>query len=339
MIEIKKYLPVLCDPFTHHPLELEIDEEGTPSLTCKESGLRYLFIGDFPDLRPNAGIRLDGSHVDEVFSSRLARKHNEVMQHYHDKPCNNYMDLNNVPLGKWLQEPKYKPWFEDIKFAVEVGAGKGAIATAFKKYRGISLFCIDLAYGSLQHVRSAPLEADGALASNLLLPLHDEVADMVVSYGVIHHTPDQVKCFQELARILKPGGKLFLGVYNWENIYRSLYFFFSPPLKAIRKIFGQRLGDLLLMLTVFPPYHIALWLILIIVQHNYRFPSLRDSWEQFGDFFLTTYARFYMYEEMVSLANILGLRLVEYAPGGAPNNNFSHFYWFEKPLDQKKSNE
>ena len=334
MVDIKKYLPILCDPVSHYPLELEMYQDN-PSLVCRETGLRYLFMGDFPDLRPDAGIRVDGDHANEVFSTHLAEKHREVMQHYHDKPCHNYLDLDNVPLGAWLRDPKYLPWFEEINLAVEVGAGKGAIATQFKEYRAITPFCIDLAYGSLRYVRFPPLEADGVLGSNLRLPLRDAVADMVISHGVIHHTPDPIQCFRELVRILKPGGKLFLGVYNWDNLYRSLYFFFSPPFKAIRKILGQKLGDLFLMLTVFPPYHVALWLILIVSQHRFGFPSLRESWEQFGDFFLTPYARFYMREEMISLGEVLGLNLIEHATGGAPNNSFAHFYWFEKPLSPK----
>jgi SAM-dependent methyltransferase len=178
------------------------------------------------------------------------------------------------------------------------------------------------------------LEADGALGSNLRLPLRDGVADLVVSYGVIHHTPDPIKSFCELARILKPGGRLLLGVYNWDNPYRSLYFFLSPPFKLVHRIFGQRLGDLILQFTVFIPYHLALWLVLVMIQRRFAFPSWSDSWEQFGDFFLTPFARFYMREEMISLGQALGLRLLEHATGGWPRNGFSHFYWFEKPLAQ-----
>jgi hypothetical protein len=94
------------------------------------------------------------------------------------------------------------------------------------------------------------------------------------------------------------------------------------------------LGDLLLQLTVFVPYHLALWLVLATVQKRLTFPKLRDSWEQFSDFFLTPYARFYTREEMITLANIIGLKLLEHATGGWPGNSFSHFYWFQRPLDQ-----
>jgi SAM-dependent methyltransferase len=75
-----------------------------------------------------------------------------------------------------------------VKLAIEVGSGKGAIAQVFKQYRGITPLCIDLSYGSLRHVRDQPLSADGLLDSNLSLPIANAVADLVISYGVIHHT-------------------------------------------------------------------------------------------------------------------------------------------------------
>jgi SAM-dependent methyltransferase len=206
MIAIEKYLPVLCDPVSRQSLELCNDEAGTPYLLCNAAGLRYDFVGDFPDLRPNAGISVTKVNSDEALQGRLAEKHQEVMQHYHDKPCNNYLALDNLPLGHWLRDPQYRAWFDEVDFAVEVGSGKGAIARVFKEYRQVRLFCIDLAYGSLKQTRFEPLVADGALGSNLRLPLRDGVADLVVSHGVIHHTPDPIGSFSELARVLKPGG-------------------------------------------------------------------------------------------------------------------------------------
>lgn len=322
-------MPFLCDPITKQPLEIQNDKSGA-SLVCKKSGMRYLFIDDIPDLRPGMGIPLSGKGAKEKLQQQLEEKQREVMQHYDQKPCNNYMKLDNIPLGKWLRDPKYADWFKNLKFSIEVGSGKGAVAEVFKQYRGVELLCLDLAYGSLRHVRKPPLEADAILGSNMSLPAKDNVADMVVSYGVIHHTPDPVACFRELARILKPGGKLLLGVYNWHNLHRSLYFFFSPPFKLIRKIFGPKLGDIILMLTAFWPYHLVLWIMLMFVQHRFAFPKLKESWEQFGDTFLTPYARFYTKEEMISLGEILGLDLIEHAMGGWPAHSKAHFYWFKK---------
>ena len=37
---------------------------------------------------------------------------------------------------------------------------------------------------------------------------------MVISHGVLHHTPDARKAFAQIARKLKPGGLIMVGLYN-----------------------------------------------------------------------------------------------------------------------------
>jgi SAM-dependent methyltransferase len=324
-VDVAKYVHLLRDPADSGDLHVVSDGR----LKGSTSGLIYDFVGAFPDLRPGHGEPTQPSAHADVAGFPTGT-HGRVRDHYDDKPCNNYMELDNVPLGKYLREPSYDPFFRDANVTIEVGSGKGAIARVMKQYRGITPFCVDLAYGSLHHVREDPINADGVLGSNLRLPLKDNVADLVISYGVIHHTPDPLRCFMELVRILKPGGRLLFNVYNWDNLYRSLYFFLSPPLKAVRHVLGERIGDLLLKYTVFIPYHLALWLVLGLVQGKWSFPSVAESYEQFGDFFLTPIARFYHANEMQTLADAFGLRLIEQETGGWPQNSFAHFVWYEK---------
>jgi SAM-dependent methyltransferase len=323
-IEVGRYLGKLRDPVDGQPLRIREDGrlEGTGS------GAIYDFVGAFPDLRPGHGVTAQALPV--VVESIPALPHRDVLDHYDDRPCNNYLALDNVPLGRYLRERRYDALFERVEFMVEVGSGKGAIARAFQEQRGLQPFCIDLAYGSLRHVREKPLCLDGALGSNLRLPLADNVADLVISYGVIHHTPDPLRCFLELARILKPGGRLLLNVYNWESVYRSLYFFLSPPLKGMRRTFGRRFGDLLLQLSAYPPYYAALWTVLAVVQKRWRPPPFAEGYEQFADFFLTPIARFYYPTELRTLADAGGLEVIEQETGGWPNNRFAHFVWYRK---------
>jgi ubiquinone/menaquinone biosynthesis C-methylase UbiE len=50
----------------------------------------------------------------------------------------------------------------------------------------------------------------------------DNSFDLVFSTGVIHHTPDPYKCFQEMTRVLRPGGHAFLGIYGYGGIWGRL---------------------------------------------------------------------------------------------------------------------
>jgi SAM-dependent methyltransferase len=323
-VDIARYSDKLRDPIDGGGLLPDADGR----IRGKTSGAVYGYVGDFPDLRPGHGVDAQGNPIMAPNVPELP--HREVLDHYDGKPCNNYLALDNVPLGRYLRESKYDYLFANAKFIVEVGSGKGAIVRAFKENRGIVPFCVDLAYGSLKHTRGSPLHADGVLGSNLRLPLGDGVADFVVSYGVTHHTPDPLRCFMELTRILKPGGYMLYNVYNWENLYRSLYFFLSPPLKAVRHVFGPKLGDLILKCTVFIPYHLLLWLVLGFVQGRWKMPALHESYEQFADFFLTPIARFYHANEFDTLAQAFGLEVVEKDTGGWPANGFAHFAIFRK---------
>jgi SAM-dependent methyltransferase len=306
-VDLARYVHVLRDPLDGG--RLSIGSDGL--LVGETSGKIYDFLGPFPDLR-------------------LDQDKGRVMDHYDETPCHNYIALDNLPLGRYFRAESHAHYFSNANFIVEIGAGKGAMAQVMKDNRGKTPFCIDLAYGSLRHVRNPPLHADGALGSALNIPLADDVADLVICSGVIHHTPDPMRCALELARIVKPGGYLLLGVYNWENLYRSLYFFLSPPLKAVRHICGERLGDAIIKGTVFLPYHLLLWLVLGFVQGRWKFPKMKESYEQFGDFFLTPIAHFYHAQELKSIGDAVGLKLLEQDKGGWPQNGFSHWAWYQK---------
>jgi len=45
----------------------------------------------------------------------------------------------------------------------------------------------------------------------LALPLEDQSIDVVISNGVLNLVPDKLAAFGEIARVLKPGGRLLLG--------------------------------------------------------------------------------------------------------------------------------
>jgi SAM-dependent methyltransferase len=46
-------------------------------------------------------------------------------------------------------------------------------------------------------------------------PFRAESFDVVVSNGVLHHTSDCAAAFRSIAPLVKPGGIIIIGLYNW----------------------------------------------------------------------------------------------------------------------------
>ncbi|MFA6322251.1 MAG: class I SAM-dependent methyltransferase [Candidatus Buchananbacteria bacterium] len=61
------------------------------------------------------------------------------------------------------------------------------------------------------------------------MPFADNSFDLVVTSGVLHHTVNPQKCASELARILKPGANLIIGVYGKYGLF--------PWLLSLARIF------------------------------------------------------------------------------------------------------
>jgi ubiquinone/menaquinone biosynthesis C-methylase UbiE len=55
------------------------------------------------------------------------------------------------------------------------------------------------------------------------LPLDDGSIDLVHSSGVIHHTPDPENILREFYRVLSPGGRAQIMIYNYDSIWLHLY--------------------------------------------------------------------------------------------------------------------
>ena len=55
------------------------------------------------------------------------------------------------------------------------------------------------------------------------IPLEDESVDFLQSLGVLHHTSDPEAILRELHRVLRPGGRGLIMVYNRDSLWFHLY--------------------------------------------------------------------------------------------------------------------
>lgn len=69
--------------------------------------------------------------------------------------------------------------------------------------------------------------------SVLDLPFDADQFNLVICSGVAHHTPDPFRAFQEIARVLKPGGTAYIALYTFR---RSLSEAFVRSIRAAAHI-------------------------------------------------------------------------------------------------------
>ena len=107
-------------------------------------------------------------------------------------------------------------WFEGKK-CLDAGCGGGRYTIAMARLGAGEVIGCDITASGLAN---AQIRSTGILnvsydtASVDDLPFLDRSFDFVCCSGVLHHTPDPARGMAELARVLKPSGKLFLLLYG-----------------------------------------------------------------------------------------------------------------------------
>ena len=101
---------------------------------------------------------------------------------------------------------------------VDVGCGAGIDSIIAARMVGATggVIGVDMTPAMLERARASAKEADlhnvefwSGLAESL--PVADDWADVVISNGVLNLFPDKLAGLREMARVLKPGGRLQIG--------------------------------------------------------------------------------------------------------------------------------
>ncbi len=97
------------------------------------------------------------------------------------------------------------------KRVLEVGCGTGLILERIAQVADEAVG-IDLSPGMLEKARERGLTVEEASATEL--PFEDDSFDLVCSFKVLAHVPDIGEALEEIARVTRPGGYMFLEFYN-----------------------------------------------------------------------------------------------------------------------------
>jgi 2-polyprenyl-3-methyl-5-hydroxy-6-metoxy-1,4-benzoquinol methylase len=99
------------------------------------------------------------------------------------------------------------------KSVVDIGGGAGYFAEAMQA-EGASVVCIDVDAGEMK-ARGGKLPDGAVIGSAMSLPLRENCVDVAFSSNVLEHVPDPFAMADEMLRVTRPGGTVFLAFTNW----------------------------------------------------------------------------------------------------------------------------
>ena len=235
--------------------------------------------------------------TDKSNSKEINKKLSLVKRHYQATPFD-FHSLRNITYETGLTYYILKNYNLKGKSIIDIGCSVSYNGHYIREnYPHYSYLGIDLNPKAVAIAKSKGLNVQEG--DNLHLDLPDNFSDLTISEGVIHHTPDPVRCFKELIRITKKDGLVSLYVYNRHNLYFFVYKLCFP----LRSLSKSKLGRRIVRKTFFPLFH----LIYLVILHypylkNQRKLSREVSWNIFSDQILSPIAYFFTREQIIGLA-------------------------------------
>ncbi|MDA1193735.1 MAG: methyltransferase domain-containing protein [Planctomycetota bacterium] len=208
-------LPILACPDCGAPLAAEAGGLRCPA---GHGAPDFAVEGGIPRLLP-AGLRPPREARTVAAFERQWRRYGGLRRIFGKDPAAMTANLTGARLSARVDQA----WYAGRR-VLDAGCGHGRYLPAFAAL-GAEVVGLDIGRGP--ELAGAPTD-DPRIAlvqgSVLAPPFRPESFDLVFSDGVIHHTPDAGAAYAALARLVKPGGALYVWVYPREGRLREAVF-------------------------------------------------------------------------------------------------------------------
>ncbi len=213
-------------------------------LSCPDCRTVYPVTGGVPRMYKNA---------DRDFAAKLARgadtrklpgnKHEKEVQTSFSREWDAF-DYEDDTIWLWTRDQRIDTFCEEVgietpeelrgKLVVDAGCGPAVLSMTLAERHGIEIIGFDMSFiigkAFLQNRSNLCHFIQGSVLST---PLVEELADLVYSHGVLHHTSSTQNAFEQVARHTKIGGMLYVWLYGKKKGWNRFRFAFIRSLRFI----------------------------------------------------------------------------------------------------------
>jgi ubiquinone/menaquinone biosynthesis C-methylase UbiE len=203
-----KNLALICCPVCGSEFEI-----AAQTLRCAHCERNFESDNGIAQLFWPAGDQVSSADVTEI-----------VKAFYEENPFPNYDDVeSSFTLREKARKGIFAQMLDDnlplTSKVLEVGCGTGQLSNFLGECSTRTVIGADLCLNSLRLAQEFKqrnqLENVTFYQINLFRPpFRTESFDVVLSNGVLHHTSDPYSGFKSIARLLKKGGVIMVGLYN-----------------------------------------------------------------------------------------------------------------------------
>lgn len=124
------------------------------------------------------------------------------------------------------------------RWILDAGCGNGMLSEALAEC-GANVVGMDYSTSVFEAERRRACDAVHFVRGDLMrAPFADGAFDIVISNGVLHHTPNTHRTFESVARLVAPGGRFYLWLYHRPPQFLRRHVLY-PALDVARGVIGR----------------------------------------------------------------------------------------------------
>ncbi len=232
---LTKFINYFCDPLSGEELRSFVFETEKENVLYglfvnPKTGMAYPILNGVPVFLPHSFTKdFQSRFTDSIESVReqipnmiLQNKvENEVWSFSQEWEAHSKLEMDTT-WGMTLQSRFEQFQYEtqslyenlDGKVMLDAGCGNGLLTEHFSN-RGLLMIGIDFSTSVFDAEKRRTSENCCFIQGNLMSPpFRDETFEIVVSNGVLHHTPNTEITFRRVAKTVKKNGKFYLWLYS-----------------------------------------------------------------------------------------------------------------------------